>query len=115
MTEVSVADIAQDFGSDHSIAVICSFSDMCGINGFEITGPAASRIKFGVRFEKRRFTADALIDAVFVMIPVLAGEGALRASVSCHLVRHRLEQGTPFGIGTHNFFNIHCLLQHGLG
>ncbi len=86
MTEVSVADIAQDFGSDHSIAVICSFSDMCGINGFEITGPATAGIKFGVGFEQRCFTAYALVDAVFVVIPVLAGEGALRTCVSCHLI-----------------------------
>jgi hypothetical protein len=33
--------------------------------------------------------------------------------MSCHLIRHGLEQSTPFGIGAHNFFDVHYLLQRG--
>jgi hypothetical protein len=72
-----IADIAQDFGSDHPIAAIDPFRDMRGINGFEITGPATARIKFCVGFEKWCFTAYAPVDTMLVMIPVLAGEGTL--------------------------------------
>jgi hypothetical protein len=51
MAEMGIADIAENFGSDHAIAVICSFSDIRRINGFEITGPSTAGIKFGVGFE----------------------------------------------------------------
>jgi hypothetical protein len=51
MAEMGIADIAENFGPDHPIAVIRSFSDMRRINGFEITGPSTAGIKFGVGFE----------------------------------------------------------------
>ena len=51
MAEMGIADIAENFGPDHAVAVIRSFSDMRRINGFEITGPSTAGIKFSVGFE----------------------------------------------------------------
>jgi hypothetical protein len=51
MAEMGIADIAKNFGPDHAIAVIRSFSDMRRINGFEVTRPSTAGIKFSVGFE----------------------------------------------------------------
>jgi hypothetical protein len=48
MTQVRITDIADDFGTYYAMAAINLFPDMLGIDGFEIAGPAAAGIKFGI-------------------------------------------------------------------
>jgi hypothetical protein len=44
-----------------------------------------------------------VIDAVLVVVPVFAGEGALGGRMARHLVLHRVELGTPLLVGLGHF------------
>src|SRR6185312_13928934 len=60
--------------------------------------PARAGIELGRGIEHRRAAADAGIRAVIVMVPELAGEGALGAVLARHLVLLGSQLFPPFGI-----------------
>lgn len=87
------------------MAAVDDFRDIRRVERLEIAGPAAARIELRVRGEQWRVAADAGVDAVFMVIPELAREGPFRGRVARDFVLHRVEHGTPFGVGFTDFIN----------
>ena len=69
MPQVTVADVTHHFGANHAVRMVGFFAHIVAINRHKIAWPAAARIKFCVRGEQGRATADAAIDAMLVVIP----------------------------------------------
>ncbi len=86
MAKVRVTHFAQDFGSHHAVAAIDLFCHMLGVQCLEITGPAATGIKLGIRGEQRRIAAHAGVNARLMMIPELAGKCAFGCGMARHFV-----------------------------
>lgn len=105
MPKVRIADVAKDFGSDHAMAGIGFFTNIVGIERFEITGPSASSIKFCVGREQRRATADALVDTGLCGVPVLTSEWAFGSLFAYDRILLRGKLGAPFGFGFTDFFH----------
>ena len=103
VAQVRIADMADDFGAQHAVRAVDLFGHMVGIERPEITRPAATRVELGIRFEQRCVAADAHVNAVFMMIPIAAGEGPFGHSMARDLVIERLKCCAPFGIGLLNF------------
>src|SRR5208282_716745 len=87
--------------SSHTITGVGDFLDVLAIGGGIETRPPGSRIKFRFRAKKQRATADAVVRAVVVLVPVLAGESGLGAAGAGHLILLRSELLPPlaFGLG----------------
>src|SRR5450830_1447790 len=99
-----VADVADDFGTNHAITFVAYLAHVIRIERLEIAWPAAAGVKFGIRGKQRCVAADAGIDAGFVMIPVFAAESALGGCVTGDLVFHGIQLGTPLRIGFLDFW-----------
>src|SRR6266545_1071692 len=99
MTQVRVADVADDLGALHSHRGVALLAYVGGIERLEVARPAATRIELGIRREQRRAAANAAIDAGLVMVNVCAAAGRLRSRMTCHLVLQRIELPPPLGVG----------------
>ena len=100
MTQVRIADLAQDFSANHAVAAVHTLGDIGRINRLEITGPAAAGIKLGIRGKQRRSAANAMINTGFVVIPIAAGESALGGRMTRHFVGERLQLLALLGVRT---------------
>ena len=105
MTQVAVADIAQDFGAQHAMRAVGLFAYIVAVDCYKIARPAATGIKLGVRGEQRGATAHAAIDAVFVVIPVASCKWPLGAFLARDIIFFRRKLGFPFGGSFDDFFH----------
>ena len=71
-----------------------------GVDGMGEAGPPGVRLELGQAVEQRQRAGHAVVGAVFVVIPVLAGERSFRPAVPHHLVLLLSQQFLPFLIGT---------------
>src|ERR1035437_9714701 len=73
-------------GASHAIAGVGVFVDVFAVGGGIEARPSGSRSKLGFRTKKQSAAAHAVVRSVVVLVPVLAGEGALGAAGAGHLI-----------------------------
>src|ERR1051325_11188084 len=76
---MSAALAARHFGSPHHETNVLLGLDIVFGNRLPKTRPAGARVELGIGREKLIATAGAPIHSLFMVIPILAGEGSLRA------------------------------------
>src|SRR5438105_7738360 len=96
------ASLARHLGSAHPIAEVVV--EIHGAAGRRVpeAGPARSRLELGVRAEQLRPASRASVDARSVLVPVRAGECALRPLLPKHVELLGTEPGPPFLVGLGN-------------
>src|ERR1700733_181407 len=77
VAQVSPAVAAHGLGADHPVAHVGLLFHGPRIERLEEARPAGPRFELGVRREQGLAATDALVGAVVVAVPVLAGEGTL--------------------------------------
>lgn len=111
MPEVGIANIAQDFGSYHTVAGIAFFANIVRIEGFEIAGPAAARIEFGIGCKQRCAATDTAVYACLGRIPVAPRKWTFGPFLACDEIFFGRQLSSPFGIGFSDFFHNKNTLQ----
>ena len=106
MTQVTVADIAQDFSAQHAVGTVGFFANVIAVDGHKIARPAATRIKPGVRGEERGATAYTAVNAMFVVIPIAPGKRPFSAFLASDVIFFGRELGFPFCISFNDFFHV---------
>src|ERR1019366_1066009 len=86
-------------GASHAIAGVGVLRDVVAVGGGIETRPSGSRIKLGFRTKKQSAAAHAVVRSVVVLVPALAGEGALGAAGAGHLILLGSKLGPPLGLG----------------
>src|ERR1019366_5066908 len=86
-------------GASHAIAGVGVLNDVVAVGGGKEARPSGSRIKLGFRTKKQSAAADAVVRSVVVLVPVLAGEGALGAAGAGDLILLGSKLLPPFGLG----------------
>src|SRR5450759_47672 len=86
-------------GASHAIAGVGVLTDVVAVGGGIEARPSGSRIKLGFRTKKQIAAADAVVRPVVVLVPVLAGEGALGAAGAGHLILLGSKLLPPLGLG----------------
>src|ERR1700678_2457155 len=81
MAEMGVAAGAENFGAFHAEAIVGARGDIFRRDGPEEAGPARAGIELRARFEKRQGAADAVVDAVFVVVVEDPAKGRLSGPV----------------------------------
>ena len=99
MAEVAAARRAHDLGANHPVARVGLRDDAVERRRLEEARPAAARLELRVRAEELRPAAGAAVDAVAVLVPVRAGERALRALAPQDLVLLGREALAPLLVG----------------
>ena len=79
VAEVGVALGAAHFDAAHAVAGVFDGAQGGVRHRFEVTRPAAAGIELRGRVEQGRGAADAAVDAVLVVVPILAGKRPLGA------------------------------------
>src|SRR5581483_2954048 len=103
VAEVRGAAAAQHFLAHHAVAGVAPYLDVVFINRLVKARPAGAAIELGVRAEQLQAAADADVFALLVIVPVLAGESALGAVVSCDFVLLGRQLLAPLFIGLDYF------------
>src|SRR5579862_1165873 len=93
-----VATGATRLGAGHAIAGVGVFGNVFTVGGGEETWPSGPRIKLRIGSEQQIATADAVIGAVVVLVPVLPGKCALGTGATRDLVLLRSELLLPLGV-----------------
>src|SRR5690349_18041052 len=99
MTEMAAALWTQNCGTNHEMAVVFFTGNPVLSQRRPKTRPAGARIEFRLGRKKLKAAAGAAVNALFFMVPVLAGEGALRAFLAKHLILFRRQSLPPLGVG----------------
>ena len=105
MAEVGIADVAQDFGSYHTMAGIGFFANIVRIQGFEIAGPTATRIEFGIGCKQRCAATDTAVYTCLGRIPVAPRKWTFGPFLACDEVFVGRQLSLPLGIGFSDFFH----------
>jgi len=92
-----------DFNAPHAVAPVLVLIDGFGAGGDHKAGPAATGVELGAAHEEQRATCGAVVVAGFVILGEKAGEGALGAFFTQHLILLRREQGSPLSIAADDF------------
>jgi hypothetical protein len=80
--QMSTALLAQDRVSDHTERQINLGADIFWSNRGPEARPSRPRFEFRIRTENRVVTANAPVNPLFVIVPILACESALRSLLS---------------------------------
>src|SRR6056297_3693690 len=99
MAEVGVAVGAEQFRAAHAVGVVEALLDAGVLELRVVAGPAAAGVEFGARVEQRMITADAVVDAFFEMLVVLAAERPFGARLAGHPKGLVIQLLTPFLFG----------------
>jgi len=114
VAEVRVASSAKHFRSSHPVTRIGFELDALGFHRIPEARPARAGIEFLLGMKEIRSAANTPENSVFVKIPKLAGERALGAPVTRHLVLLRGEDLLPFRVRFDDFLDAHSApLRHG--
>src|ERR1051325_194213 len=103
MPEVRVRTAAHPLGRAHEQAVVPLRFDVVRPDRLPVTRPAGAGLELRVRTEQFLSAADAAIRARFVVVPILAREGALGTLLARHPVLFRREKVSPIGVGLDHF------------
>src|SRR5262245_42831947 len=95
--EVRVAAAAHDLGAAHEPAVVRVLGHAALRHRRPEARPAGAGVELRRAVEQRLAAADAAVDAVGLVVPVLAGEGALGALAARHLELLRRQLLAPLG------------------
>lgn len=82
VAEMSVATVADDFGSDCEEASVGLFADVIFLDWLPVTRPASAGFVFGLGAEERQVAGSAVIGSLFLVVPMEAGEGAFSSFLS---------------------------------
>lgn len=82
MAQMRVTAFAAHFRASHEVGGIRFLFHVSRVYGFVKGRPPRAGVELGVRFEQVGPTADALIEALFVVVPVLSGKGPFRAGLA---------------------------------
>src|SRR5690606_15797177 len=85
MAQMGIADIAQHLGPYHAVTYVAFFSNKSCIERFEVTGPAATGVKFSVGGEKGGPAAHASIQPRSSGVPIASGKGPFGAFLARHI------------------------------
>src|SRR5699024_365658 len=97
--QVRVAHGAAHLHPRHAHAGVLQQHDVVGITGLVERRPPTVRAELGVAAEQFGPAALAAVHALGGGLVVLTGEGPLGAVLSHHLVRQRIQSGSPLGVG----------------
>src|ERR1700693_4387182 len=97
---------AHDFRAFHKQAVVGLGLHVLLGGGGGKARPTGAGIEFLVRSEQGVTAADATVTAGFVVVPITAGESALRALLASDGKLVRRELAFPFGVGLHDFLHL---------
>ena len=86
MTQVRFAATADHLGPFCKEAVVGPGGDVFGCDWLPETGPAGARLKLVLKTEEIVVTADALVNALFMVVPQVAGEGPFGAFLAGDVV-----------------------------
>ncbi len=82
MPEVGITAGTADFDTQHTVAAVFAAGNRFFGKRLPVTGPARTGIELGFGTEQRRITADTMIDARGLCIPVLARERCFSAMLA---------------------------------
>jgi len=105
MPQVRIALSTKRFYSPHAMAGIGLGTHAIRVQSRVETRPTRARIKLGRTVKELCPAARAAICAVFVVVPILAGERRLRALLPGHMILFRTQFLTPLLIGFLGFFH----------
>src|SRR5439155_23550452 len=97
--QVRAAAPAADLGPHHEEAAVLAELSVGQVHRLGEARPAGAGVELGVRPEELSATGSAVVGAVGVCVPVLPGEGSLRAVLPQHVELLRRELLTPFALG----------------
>ena len=98
MPQVRAARVAHDFIPHHPMAVVAMHVDRLRRHLLIEARPAAARIELCRRVEQQLAADDAVVLAVFLMVPILAGEGSFGPLLLGDMVLLGREPGPQFGV-----------------
>src|SRR5712691_772273 len=108
--QVGIALSAQRFHAPHSVAGVLFRAYLARINRSIKARPAGPRLELRIRLEQLRAAARATVQALFVVVPILAGKGWLRALLPGHVILLRRQLFAPFLVGfpdlVHSTFSL---------
>src|SRR3569832_1185661 len=102
--EMRSATTAQRLGTYHAVAGVGFFGHRVGVQGLIKTWPAGARVELGRRREQRFATGGAVVFAMLVMVPVLAGKRPFGPMFAQDAVLLGALFSAPFGVGFGFFF-----------
>jgi hypothetical protein len=108
--EVRVTPGALHFRPPHAVTHGSFQLDVLILHRVPEARPTRAGFEFLLGMKEIGSATNAAENSIFVEIPELAGEGALGASVACHLVLLRSEDLLPFRVRFHHFFSAHPAL-----
>ena len=82
VAKVGVAICAANFGAHHAVGVIGVGADGSSAYPIPEAGPAGTGIKLGGAAVKLGITADAVVAAIALLVPVSAAEGTLGTALA---------------------------------
>src|SRR5262249_19472345 len=97
--EMAAAAAARYLDAHHAVAPVGVLLDLRAFRRPGEAGPSTSRVDLLARLKEHLAAARAAIGALAMMIPVLAGEGALRPLLAEHAVLLGGEALTPLLLG----------------
>jgi len=92
MAEVGITAGTADFDTQHTVAAVFAAGNPLFGRRVPITGPARAGIELGFGTEQRRITADTMIDAGCLCIPVLARERRFSAMLAADGILFIIQQ-----------------------
>ena len=99
VAQVRPAIVAGNFSTVHAVTRVWLRSDKLRIMWREETRPAATGIEFRFRGKQGRPATDALVCAIFFVIPILARIGSLGPLLLGHVILLRRQLGTELSFG----------------
>src|SRR5688572_10893060 len=112
MAEMRVATTAQHLRPLHEERVVFLSGDGLWLNGLPIARPACARFELMIRAEELLSTSYALVSPFLLVVPVRAGERALRPLLARDLVLFGRELLFPFLVGF-DYFRCHGIGRFG--
>lgn len=114
VAEVRVASSAKHFCSSHPVTRIGFELNVLGIHRIREARPTRAGLEFLLGMKQLSSATNAAEYSVFVEVPKLAGERALGAPVTRHLVLLRGKDLLPLRVRFDHFFDAHSApLRHG--
>src|SRR3954453_6948877 len=98
MPEMAAAVATAHLGTNHPVRAVGVHLDVLGEGRLEEARPARARFELGVGAEQSCAATGAVVHAIFLDIPILAGERALGALAAQHFVLLRRELLAPLGV-----------------
>ena len=106
VAEVAAAAGAHDLGADHEVRAVLAGLDGLAEHGVGEARPAGARVELRVGAEQLVAAAGAAVDAVALLVDVLAGERGLGGGVAQDLVLVGVELLAPLLVGLRDLLGL---------